>query len=261
MISEIIYNYIESNFNYSDEFVNLPNDIKTEIKNNWENLLSIGKNYTNGELFTVDTIKYEKGILDFNVKKTNYAHYLYSIKNNFNGYYLCRSIASNILPITFDNYFVLATMSKNTSLANKIKFVGGALSEEDRSVNTLNPLKCITRETYEELGLNISDNRNVLNIKPKYFITRKNLSFINTLFIANLNITAKDLLRLFNNYQLNLNNLNEESELSSLVFIKNDREEIKNFMIKYKDRLIDYLKEVFLVLINEREANDITTKI
>ena len=65
MISEIIYNYIESNFNYSDEFVNLPNDIKTEIKNNWENLLSIGKNYTNGELFTVDTIKYEKGILDF----------------------------------------------------------------------------------------------------------------------------------------------------------------------------------------------------
>lgn len=111
------------------------------------------------------------------------------MKEHFCGKYICRSIASNILILTTDNYYVLAKMSINTSLPNKIKFIGGAMSKDDLKENILDPFECVKREIYEEIGLTIVPSNKIL---PAYFITRKNLSFINTLYIYKTELSRDD---------------------------------------------------------------------
>ncbi len=260
MISELIYDYINCSINYNDMNVELPNEIIMKIRDNWTEYTTKKKS-TNGEIFTVDSINAVNNIINFNVKKTTFDHYIYSVNNNFCGENICRSIASNILPLTSDNYYVLAVMSEWTSLANKIKFIGGAFSKEDICNNKFEPLRCIERETYEELGIAISNKDKVLSVEPKYFITRKNLSFINFLFIANLTYSSEDILRIFEQYKMFLHKDKQEVELESILLVKNDKSVIKSFINKNRGRLIDYMEEFFLVLTGEIDARDILREV
>ena len=182
MISKLIYDYYKKSvFRFDKSKLEMPEDVNSDISKNWEYINESGKKFINGDLFTISAIGVdEKKALNFTVKKTDYAHYLYSVKNDFSGKYICRSIASNILPITSDGYYILGVMAKNTSLSSKIKFIGGALSEHDLCEDRLEPLKCIKRETLEEIGLDINEKKDVLNLEPKYFVTRKDLLFLLT---------------------------------------------------------------------------------
>lgn len=259
MISKLIYNYVDCLFNYEATKIKLPEEIKLEISRCWQQHL-LTKRSVNGQLFTIDSIKLNDNILSLYVKSTSYDHYIYSFKNNFNGKYICRSLASNVLPLTSDNYYVLAVMSEWTSLANKIKFIGGALSKDDINDKILEPLTCIQRETYEEIGIKLNDKSQIKKIRPLYFITRKNMSFINVLFSADLALSSNDVSKLFEQYKTNLENGNKEVELRSLIFIKNEKDKIKDFICSNRDRLIEYMEEVFCVLNGELEANDILKK-
>lgn len=259
MKSKLIYDYIPCIINFEKSMVFLPEDVKLKIKKNWEDLYRAGKRYVNGQLYTIDSIGYENMKLKLNVKTTTYDYYLYSLERKFIGQYICRSLASNVLIITSDNYYVLAKMSERTSLPNKIKFIGGALSEDDLINNQLDLLKCIERETFEELGITLENNNKVVSIKPRYFITRENLSFINTLFIANLDISREDILDLFNTYKEKAKN--SEFELKSIIFVKNNAITIKSFIEDNREILIDYMEELFYTLIGDLEPKNILSEI
>lgn len=194
MKSNMIYDYIPCKINFDGSKVSLPVKLKHEIKENWNKLFDSGKRFTNNELFTIDSMNVKNSELIINAKKTLYDHYLYSVSQNFIGKYICRSIAANVLILTSDDFYVLAVMSSKTSLPNKIKFIGGSLSEDDLTQNILDPLKCTKRETYEEIGLTLETD---INITPRYFMTRPNLSFINILHIANVDLSHKDIKFLF----------------------------------------------------------------
>lgn len=260
MISKLIYDYVDCLFNFDGTRIKIPEEVKIEIDRCWQEHLATKKSM-NGNLFTIDSIKMNDNILNFNVKNTSYDHYIYSVKNNFSGKYICRSLASNIIPLTSDNYYVLAVMSEWTSLANKIKFIGGSLSKDDISNKILEPSKCIKRETYEEVGIELNDLSQAKNVVPIYFITRKNMSFINVLFSADLALSSKDVSQLFEQYKIQLRNENKEIELNSLIFLKNQKNKINEFIYSNKDRLIDYMEEVLRVLNGELSANDIIKEV
>lgn len=250
MKSNIIYDYVPCEITFDGSNVLLPSNVQFKIKSYWDNLINSGKRFTNNELFTIDSIKVEDAQLILNVKKTLYDHYLYSVSMNFLSEYVCRSIASNVLILTSDNYYVLAVMSGKTSLPNKVKFIGGSLSNEDLTNNILDPLKCIKRETYEEIGLTLESN-----IIPRYFITRSNLSFVNILHITKIDISHKEIKTLFDNYKEK--SKRSEFELNNIFCVKNDVDEIKSFIEKNRRNLIDYMEELFYVLIGELEAKSI----
>ncbi|MBQ8740426.1 MAG: hypothetical protein IJY79_02620 [Clostridia bacterium] len=256
MKSNLIYDYVPCKISFDGSKVSLPQSVQFEIKRNWDNLISSGKQFMNNELFTIDSIEVEDFQLKINVKKTLYDHYLYSVGKKFIGEHICRSLASNILILTSDNYYVLAVMSGKTSLPNKVKFIGGSLSEEDLTNSILDPLKCVKRETYEEIGLKFESN---INITPRYFMTRANLSFVNILYVAEIDMSHKDIKDLFDRYKKK--SQNSEFELNNILFVKNDVDEIKSFIKESRQSLIDYMEELFYVLIGESEAKSMVEEI
>lgn len=258
MISKLIFNGVENyRFTYAGNEVELPLEIKKEIDNYWKHLISLGKKYTNGDLFTVEDIKIDEDkYLNFTINKTKFAHYLYTVKNNFEGKYICRSIATSALFITKDNYYVFGKMSSNTSLGGKIKFIGGAISTDDFVEDKFIPENCIEREVREEIGIDIRDKLNVRSMNLKYFITRKNLSFINICFEINLHLTSNEIMNMFNSYNEYLANNKLEQELEKIVLVEKSNCNIKEFLIKNKDILIDYMEELLLVEVGVLKARD-----
>lgn len=258
MISDLIYNVPQKyKFVYDKKSVELPNCFKIAIQENWDELLNSGKNYTNGELYTVSSIEFDKdNCLNFNISKTDFAHYLYTVKQNFEGEHICRSIATSALFITSDNYYVLGKMSSSTSLADKIKFIGGAIDKDDFINNEFQPIECIKREVKEEIGLTLDDKSKVESINSSYFITRKNLSFINVCFRIKLNMSANKMVTLFNRHNESLHNQNLEQELDSIVLLKNEKNEINNFISNNKDKIIDYMEALFLVELGTNKARN-----
>ena len=263
MLSELIYKYYEKCcFVYDKTHVKLSDEFSRDINKYWKELIDSGKKYENGEIFTVNDISVDRdGMLKFALNKTNYAHYLYSQKNNFEGDYVCRSIATNVLPITTDNKYVLGTMSNSTSLSNKIKFIGGSMSEDDFVQNRLETLKCAKREVMEEIGLDLNDKESVLSYEPIYFITRKNLSFINVLYLVHLNISSDQMRSNFENYKSHLIENDMEVELDSIELVENDLESNKAFITNNRNNLIDYMESVFNVIYRIEEPKNIISEI
>lgn len=263
MINELIYKYYEKCcFVYDKTHVKLSDKFSRDINAYWKELIDNGKKYENGEIFTVNNIYVDKNKkLTFVVNKTNYAHYLYSKKNNFEGDYVCRSIATNVLPITTDNQYVLGAMSNSTSLSNKIKFIGGSMSEDDFVQNRLEPLKCAKRETLEEIGIDLNDKKYVESYEPIYFITRKNLSFINVLYLVHLNISSDQIKSNFKKFRTHLIENDMEVELDSIVLVENNLESNELFINNNRNNLIDYMESVFNVIYGIEDANNIINEI
>jgi 8-oxo-dGTP pyrophosphatase MutT (NUDIX family) len=259
MKSELIFRYLPCNIHYKEQFISLPDEVRTEIKKCWKDTLSSGRRYTNGELFTIASMIDEGDCLDLSLYLTTYDHYIYSAKKNFVGRYICRSLAANILFLTSDGYYVLAVMSDRTSLPGKIKFIGGAFSKGDVKDGEIDAFHCIKREVKEEIGLDM-ENQNIFHhASPKYFVTRPNLSFLNILFVGALMIPQEELAAFFKEYKANT--VSDDFELSDLYFLHNDSDSIKDFVAYNKQNFVSYMEELFLVLISEREAGNIKDKI
>jgi len=263
MVNKLIYKYHDKcNFVYDGTKVNLPEEIVKNIEKNWDEIIATGKPVTNGELFTINDIFMDNdGMLNFDVKKTNYAHFLYSVKNKFEGDYLCRSMAANVLPITTDNHFVLGVMDNWTVIPNSIKFIGGAMSIGDLFDNRLEPLNCARREMLEEIGIDIDDRKYVTSYEPIYFLTRKNLSFINVLYLVHLNLSSDELQGKFKEHKAYLAENKLEDELNSILLVKNDLVSNRLFIDNNRDRLIEYMESLFDVMYGIEEAKDIVNEI
>lgn len=252
MENNFVYNYVPCRIIFDGTDVELPLDTKQKIKKNWDYIHETGNRFYNNELFTIDSIEFKDCELLLNVKKTQYDHYLYSMSKRFIGENICHSLASNILILTADNYYVLAIMSTKTALPNKIKFIGGSLSETDLEGNTLNLLKCIKRETYEEIGLQFEDSSNII---PRYYIIKPGFSLFNTLFVVKTEMSRENIRNLFDSYKDQLKN--DELELNNVLFVKNNKEEINRFLEVYRLNMVEYMEELFYILMGELNAKNI----
>lgn len=256
MFSNLIYKMVPNyKFIYAGKNIELPNIIKTRIQNYWNELIESGKKYTNGKIYTISNISLDDNdCLIFRIGETNFAHYLYTVKMNFQGEYICRSIAASALFLTNDNYYVLGKMSSDTSLAGKIKFIGGAISKEDFIRNEFQPIECIKREVKEEIGLDLNNKVIVENMQPSCFITRKNLSFINICFKVKLNLSSNQVVALFNEHNVSLKNQNIEQEINSIILLKNQKNYVLEFLSDNEKNTIDYMKDLFLVELGIHQA-------
>lgn len=251
-----VYKYQKVVLKKCSKKFNLPYNYIRMMEENWNYELSLGKNYTNGNLFTMVNAKVTDNIIYINIEQTNYSHYLYSRKKAINKY-SCRSMAGNVLLVTKDDFFVLGKMNSSTSLANRIKFIGGSIDEIDiNKDNEVDMIKCISRETMEETGLNINDKLQVKEFCPIALLTREKLSFLNVLYLVKLNISKRDLENRFNIFQNNLKIAKKESELSELVYVENEYSTIHEFFNDDGYIFIDYMKDFFEAYYNKMSFGD-----
>lgn len=256
MKSDIIYDGDQKcRFIYDGRYVNIPEYLDKEIKENWDELIKAGKPYTNDELFTITNIEFNnKNDLIFNLKKTNFAHHMYCRKKDFNIECVCRSIATSALFLTNDDYYVFGKMSSSTSLAGITKFIGGTISSEDFIDNEFNSYECVKREVKEEVGIDLNDKSIIQNVDLHKYLTLENFSFINVCYKVRMNISSKEMMSFFISYDEYLGKNNLEQELETLVFVKNNKDDVLMFLEDNKDDIMSYLKDLLLVEVGIKEA-------
>lgn len=239
-----VYEYKEIEFRVLKKKLELPARYVEKVNENWKREMDAGKSYINGKLYTMAAANVLESKIRVYVQETNFAHYLYSksIRIDENS---CRSMAANALLVTNDDYIVLGKMSDSTSLANRVKFIGGAFDQADFCNEIVDIKSCIDREVKEEVGLNLNDKETVADVRPIAILTRERFSFANTLFLVNVRLDKLELERMFTEYKENLEAVGGKSELSELVYISNNYTSILEFLQDENNLVIDYMRDFF----------------
>ncbi len=255
MISKSIFRPEKYTLKINDTFVKIPSKIMSEIEENWQLYIQENAASFNNQLYTIDKMIFDENILRINVKKTMYSHYIYSRSKNFTGKNICKSIASNAIILTSDNFLVFVKMSSNTSSPKIIKFIGGSFSESDRKGELLDPKNCVTREIFEECGVAFT-NENTHKFEEYLLITRKNMAFLNFLFFIETKLTSIEISSIFEEHITKLKSTQDFIELESLYFVKNKEDELLG-LLDSENYFIDYFKDTISVFLNQMQPGDI----
>ena len=111
---------------FEDREINLPSELKENIKSFWNKAIKENPNLYNGQDYVVETVIETKDNIEMLVVKSNYAHYLYDERIGIQEEkYRCCSPWGGILLITQDNYFVVGEMNITTSKPYCLQISGG----------------------------------------------------------------------------------------------------------------------------------------
>lgn len=228
---------------YEDREIDLPIEIKENIKEFWNNAIKENSNLYNGQDYVVEAINETKDKIEMLVVKSNYAHYLYDerigIKENK---YRCCSLWGGILLQTKDNYFVVGEMNKTMSMPFCLQLPGGGIDKTDIKDGKINIIANINREVKEELNIDIEKIDYKLEFIEYPDETRNAYGFI---ALAKINQTKEELERHFNEYKEYLIKNKLELEFSRLVFLNknNALKELDNMNNPKRPYLRNLIKE------------------
>lgn len=201
------------------------NNIQNEIKNNWQKFIKDKTSYWDGEIFVVSNINIDNKILE--ISKTKFSSLVYAKET---GNIKIYSLFSSILFKTLDNKYLVI---KNNH--DKLNIIGGMADINDFIDNYYSPYLCIKREIKEEIGLDIDNDKQIIEYKPSYLRIPNNDNYCPTgiVFTGVLNFSSKD----FVNY---MNNNSFDEEIKKCYFYS--LEDCLNLDLSDKD--ISYLKEI-----------------
>lgn len=218
--------------------VELPAPFQEKVDNFW---LTFNKDnrFSRGEVFHVDTVKETQDFLAVILKRSDYAYYLYSVRNKQIEMERCRVIYSAGLVETADSFFVFGEMAKNTAYPGRLQCVGGGLSKHDLQNSFFNLEKSVLRELHEELG--IANDNNVKDCVVKYLKTGGDFDFITVLYHIQLNLTLEQLVDQYEEFCKALIAKGEIPEFQRIVWLKNANKSIEEFIRNEKRDSVDYL--------------------
>ncbi|MDM5317357.1 hypothetical protein QUF49_15205 [Fictibacillus sp. b24] len=220
-----------------DHPMQLSPTFQSEVENFWTRFNSDSR-FTRGEVFHVDALEETEKELKLNLKSTDYAHYLYSVKNEPVGDEGCRVIYGAGLVETSDSYFVFGEMNDHTAYPGRLQCVGGGLSREDLQGNQFQIRNSVLREMTEELGI---DTENVTSCSACFVKTGGNYDFITVLYYIQLDLTLHQLEERYKTFCEEMMDKGEVPEFAQMVKIKNESEYIKNFINNDNRSSVDYL--------------------
>ena len=209
--------------------ISISNLVKNKIKECWNSFIKNKKNYWDGDIFCVTDIDLKKGIIE--IGKTKYSSLVYGkiVKD-----LTIISLFASILLMTKDNKYVIIKNNHNC-----INLIGGMADKMDFINNQFSPDLCIKREVLEEIGIDLTNPKQVLNYHIKYLKIPENGEKyypIGILYIGNLNFTSNE----FKEY---MNNKKHDNEILEIYYY--NKEECLNLELKDSD--ISYLKEFVLL--------------
>ncbi|KZE69002.1 hypothetical protein AWM68_01680 [Fictibacillus phosphorivorans] len=220
-----------------DHPVRLSPTFQSEVENFWTRFNSDSR-FTRGEVFHVDALEEKDKEIKLHLKSTDYAHYLYSVKNEPVSNEGCRVIYGAGLVETSDSYFVFGEMNKHTAYPGRLQCVGGGLSREDLQGNEFQLRISVLREMTEELGIH---KEHVTNCSPCFVKTGGTYDFITVLFYIQLDLTLNQLKERYKAFCEELMDKGEIPEFAEMITIKNEPVTIKNFINNDIRSSVDYL--------------------
>lgn len=232
---------------YKNESINLPENIRESIKENWN---VNGERFTNGDIFFIKDydVNKEKKSIKLDVCNSKYDHYLYTRFNDTYDEYSCVNLWSGAVIETSDGKLVLGEMSNETVSEGELHISGGSTDRDDLENNMIDYYKTMKRELYEELGIDL-DNKNI--VKDFYLrylkipsIIEVELSF-GVLYKIDLNITFEEFKEKFYKYKKYLDDNKLEVEFTEVYGIDKNKKCIEEFEKNYSNRIPKYIVEMF----------------
>lgn len=246
--SKVIHINKEVLFIYNEERIKLPESEREKIENYWNYMVKKGKNYFNGDVYSVYKYLENEKQLIFYLGLTDYKHLIYTKEHCFrNPYHTC-SIASVALLLTKDGYLVLGKMALQTAFSGQYKCIGGGLDIIDMKNQIVVPEKIFQRELKEEIGINITDPKICTDIRFRWLLVREKLAFIGVCYEINLTITRNELEKIFNEYKV----IDKEGELEELLFIANEDE----LCVIRSEEKADYVDELLLCFFHVKKSTE-----
>ncbi|MBN3554602.1 hypothetical protein JYA63_10020 [Fictibacillus nanhaiensis] len=215
----------------------LPKSFQSEVETFWSRF-NYENRFTNGEVFHIDEMKETDQEFVFDLKSSNYAHYLYSVKTKNMGDHACRVIYGAGLVETSDSYFVFGEMNDQTAYPGRLQCVGGGLSRTDLHGNQFQLQDSVLREMTEELGIHLDC---VSSCSVRFLKTGGDYDFLAVLFHVQLNLTNSQLEDEYNKLSEVFLAIGEKSEFVRLVSIKNEPSSINDFIDNNHRDTVDYL--------------------
>lgn len=246
MKSSLVYSLPKSVYKYSKKQIELSKELQESIKKNFQQMNSGATKFSNQEQFSVCHAKYEDGVLHFDLALTDYAHYLFTMKNPQIDN-PCISVAANCIVETSDKYLVVAKMHASTSLAGKLKFIGGAISKDDLTNDNFDLEKAARRELLEEVGIPLTFDDEDSQENKNLLLTRPGVNFYNNLFYVKSSLSKTKFYSFFEKYN---NALKEkgENELEDIVFIRNEPDSIIEFLNSNTFDSVEYFDDCLKVI-------------
>jgi len=220
----------------------LPEKIKGKHEHFWNEQLEINPHFRNGEVFTIKSICRDSEELQITVAKTDYKHYLYTIRHE-EKVFPCKVIFTCVAVITQDNYIAFGKMNKHTSTPGRLQFTGGGLDESDLNGALFNLEKSIEKELIEEMGLSINSSY-TKSFRPM-FVKHGGLNdFWAVVFELNVNFTSNELQVILEKHNQNIMEKGEHPEFSEFLLVALDKESVHSFIQNDLSLKEEYLEPI-----------------
>lgn len=224
----------------------IPKELQEKIDKNWEKLISENPRYTRGKVYCVESMQETENNFKIKLVYSDYAHYMYDMKNNLDEEYKCRNCWAGTIIETSDNKYVVGRMNYYTSVPNKLQFSGGNIDQKEICDGIVDMEKCATREIKEEMNIDAQDNNAVVSLECKYLIKEIEKNSVGILYKIKMKKTYETMVEEYNEYKKYLESNNLEVEFSELVGI--DKDKVKKF---FEDKNIDYEDAVYPALLED----------
>lgn len=225
-----------------DENIKLPEELRKKINENFEKIQKSGAHIWNGEVLCVAENKISDNSVEIICKKSDYAHYLYGERIGCPEEYSCRNLSAGCLLETIDNYYIVGELDETASYPTVLQVTGGGVEKNDIEEGKIKIMQTITREAQEELNIDL--NKIMNELEYMYISEKGEQPGVQIFSKAQINMTAKEMKKYFENYNEYLKQNNLEVEFGKIHFFKKETaiqeiEKLKNPRRNYLVPLIN----------------------
>ncbi|QFG00062.1 hypothetical protein PB01_15195 [Psychrobacillus glaciei] len=227
---------------YDSTALQLPLNIREQHQKYWDTQIKQNPHLRNGEVFTITQINKTVNELQVTVVKTDYKHYLYTIRHE-DCSYPCKVIFTCVAVITNDNHIAFGRMNLNTATPGRLQFTGGGLDESDLNGSVFNLVNSIGKELEEEMGMHI-ESAYTKSFIPKFVKSKGTYDSWAVMFELKVDYTAEELYILFERHNQSLIEKGEQPEFEEFLLVSLDRESVETFIQNDLSLKEDYLEPI-----------------
>lgn len=220
----------------------LPLNIREQHQKYWDTQIKKNPYLRNGEVFTITQINQTPEELRVTVVKTDYKHYLYTIRHE-DCEFPCKVIFTCVAVISNDNHIAFGRMNHNTATPGRLQFTGGGLDESDLDDSVFNLEKSIGKELREEMGLSI-DSANSKSFFPKFVKSKGTYDSWAVMFELKVDYTAEELKILFQKHNQSLLEKGEQPEFEEFLLVPLNSVSVDLFIQNDLSLKEDYLEPI-----------------
>jgi 8-oxo-dGTP pyrophosphatase MutT (NUDIX family) len=220
----------------------LPQALQAAIDAHWHDATRENPRLFRGPAFTVAHVTRTTDTLSVTLRPSDYAHYLYTVRNPLPREHAFRSVYGVGLVRTRDNVLIVGEMGAHSAHPHRLQAVAGGLDRADVGTDGSVDLRgSVLRELHEELGLCGDDADAVEDKTPVWLKSGGPYDFLVIAFRVTLALTGAELLARYTRFEEQLRSQGGVPEFSQLICLPARKDIVARFLLEDARHRVDYL--------------------